>query len=78
MGTETLGAGDGFFVGAGVPYSYRPGDDGVEVLEFRTAPHFNMLNLARGEGFWRKAVESLTANREEWARAVPPSERARA
>ena len=29
--------GDGFFVGRDVPYNYRPGPDGVEVLEFRTA-----------------------------------------
>lgn len=73
MGTETLVAGDSFFVPAGVPYSYRPGENGVEVLEFRTTSRFNMLNLSKGEGFWRKSVESLLANREDWADAVRPS-----
>jgi quercetin dioxygenase-like cupin family protein len=29
VGTETLGRGDGFFVGAEVPYSYVPGPEGV-------------------------------------------------
>lgn len=74
MGTETLGAGDSFFVPADVPYVYTPGDTGVEVLEFRTAAHFNMLNLSKGEGYWRKAVETLRANRADWAVAVPPSQ----
>ncbi|MFC4595474.1 cupin domain-containing protein [Sphingobium tyrosinilyticum] len=74
MGTATLGAGDGFFVPAGVPYQYTPGKRGVEVLEFRTVSHFNMVNLSKGEGYWRNAVESLMANREDWAAAVPPSQ----
>lgn len=76
MGTETLGPGDGFFVPSSVPYTYTPGDNGVEVLEFRTQSTFNMLNLSKGEGFWRKAVDTLLANREAWAEAVPPSHKA--
>lgn len=35
MGNETLGPGDGFFVGKDQPYAYRAGPDGVKVLEFR-------------------------------------------
>ncbi|MFC4595671.1 cupin domain-containing protein [Sphingobium tyrosinilyticum] len=75
IGTERLGAGDGFFVPAGVPYQYTPGEDGVEVLEFRTVSQFNMLNLSKGEGFWRKAVDSLNATQDDWAQAVPPSKK---
>ena len=35
MGSETLGPGDGFFVGKDHPYAYRAGPEGVKVLEFR-------------------------------------------
>lgn len=74
MGTEELGARDSFFIPAGVPYSYRPGPNGVEVLEFRHATSFNFLNLAKGEQWWSKALETVTANHEAWASATRPSE----
>ncbi len=35
MGSRVLRAGDGFFVPNGMPYKYRAGPEGVEVLEFR-------------------------------------------
>jgi hypothetical protein len=35
MGSRVLGAGDGLFVPNGLPYKYRAGPEGVEVLEFR-------------------------------------------
>jgi hypothetical protein len=73
MGTEQLGPGDGFFVPAETAYAYTPGDQGVEVLEFRTASRFNMLNLAKGERFWAKAVETIAAHSESWRTAEPPS-----
>jgi mannose-6-phosphate isomerase-like protein (cupin superfamily) len=76
IGSEILGAGDGFFVPAGVPYRYAPGERGVEVLEFRTVSQFNMVNLSKGEGYWRKAVDSLNVIRDGWATAVPPSKMA--
>lgn len=75
MGTEPLGPRDSFFVPAGVPYTYRPGPDGVEVLEFRQATHFNFLNLAKGEGWWSKAAETVAANVADWKTARRPSER---
>lgn len=75
MGSEDLAAGDSFFVPAGVPYTYRPGPEGVEVLEFRTCRQFNMLNLSKGEGFWSAAVETLKHVAPEWRVAKPPSAR---
>jgi hypothetical protein len=64
---------DTFFVPADVPYSYRPGPEGVEVLEFRQSNSFNFVNLAKGEAFWTKAAETVAANLDDWRAAVPPS-----
>lgn len=73
VGTETLAKGDGFFVGAGVPYHYVPGDDGVEVLEFRGSNSFDIKLLADNPAFWTKAVGTVNGNRESWASELPPS-----
>lgn len=73
LGVEELSAGDGFFVGANVPYTYTPGPQGVEVLEFRTANAFDIRVLARNPAFWRKAAETVVSKREEWQRETPPS-----
>ena len=55
MGSETMVAGDSFFVPAGSAYTYRPGPDGVEVLEFRhesplrfSQPHQERRLLSEG------------------------------
>jgi mannose-6-phosphate isomerase-like protein (cupin superfamily) len=74
MGTEALGPRDSFFVPAGVPYSYRPGPNGVEVLEFRQATQFNFLNLAKGEAWWTKAVATVADNVAHWRTARRPSD----
>jgi mannose-6-phosphate isomerase-like protein (cupin superfamily) len=74
MGTEQLAAGDGFFVPAGARYQYRPGPDGVEVLEFRHAVAFNFLNHSKGEAFYKKALETVKENAEIWRTAKRPSE----
>ncbi|MBB5686754.1 cupin domain-containing protein [Sphingobium boeckii] len=73
LGTEELGAGDGFFVGADVPYAYVPGDDGVEVLEFRTSNSFDINLLASNAAFWAKAVEGVKAKQADWPAESPPS-----
>ena len=73
LGNEDLGARDTFFIPAGVPYAYRPGPDGVELLEFRHSTSFNFVNLAKGEAFWTKAAETVAANIDDWKVAVPPS-----
>lgn len=72
LGTEELGPRDSFFIPADVPYAYKPGPDGVEVLEFRHATHFNFINLAKGEAFWEKAAEQAATFRESWQTAARP------
>ena len=73
LGTEALGPRDGFFVPAGVPYTYKPGPEGVELLEFRHATQFNFNVLATGEAFWKRAVETAEARNEEWRTAKMPA-----
>ena len=73
LGTEELGPRDSFFIPADVPYTYRPGPDGVEVLEIRSATKFNFVNHAKGAAFWDKAAETVANRREEWASAVRPA-----
>ena len=72
LGTEELGPRDSFFIPANVPYAYKPGPEGVEVLEFRQKGQFNFVNLAKGAAFWEKAAEQTAAHREGWKTAVPP------
>ncbi len=72
LGAETLGAGDGFFVPRDAAYTYVPGPDGVEVLEFRQAEHFNIKFLAGNPAFWEKAVETVRAERPRWLQQAPP------
>ncbi len=73
LGTEELGPKDSFFVPADVPYTYAPGPDGVEVLEFRHSGSFNFVNLSHNSAFWEKAEQACRDNREQWRAAVPPS-----
>ena len=72
LGTETIGPRDGFFLPAGTPYTYKPGDQGVELLEFRTAEKFEFENLMDTVKFWSKAAAISAANREAWSTASPP------
>jgi mannose-6-phosphate isomerase-like protein (cupin superfamily) len=73
LGTEELGPRDCFFVPSEVPYTYKPGPDGVELLEIRHEPHFNFVNLAKGEAFWAKAVEACETNKADWKTAKMPA-----
>lgn len=73
LGTEELGPRDCFFVPKDVPYTYKPGPDGVELIEIRHEPHFNFLNLAKGAAFWSKAADAVEAHREGWKTARAPS-----
>ena len=71
LGTETLGVRDSFFIPADVPYSYKAGNEGVEVLEIRHANQFEFRNLAKNMAFYDKAVETVLANRSAWQNAPP-------
>jgi quercetin dioxygenase-like cupin family protein len=66
LGTEELGPRDSFFVPADVPYTYKPGPDGVELLEIRTQNAFDFVNYSNGAAFWDKAVESVEQHRDHW------------
>lgn len=73
LGTETLGVGDGFFVPADAAYSYVPGPEGVEVLEFRHAQQFDIRFLAGNAAYWDKAVATLETERPRWRDQPPPA-----
>lgn len=73
IGTEELGPGDGFFLGTDVPYTYVPGEKGVEVLEFRTSDNFDFKSLGNTPAWLEKAVQSLRANRDNWPSEPTPS-----
>jgi mannose-6-phosphate isomerase-like protein (cupin superfamily) len=73
LGTEELGPRDSFFIPTNVPYTYKPGPGGVELLEIRHANAFNFVNLAKGEAFWEKAVEQTAQHRDGWKTATRPS-----
>ena len=73
LGTEELGPRDSFFVPADVPYTYKPGPEGVELLEIRHAEVFNFVNLAKNEAFWDRAAETTAQHREAWKTAKRPS-----
>jgi mannose-6-phosphate isomerase-like protein (cupin superfamily) len=74
MGVETLGPKDCFFVPANAAYAYRPGPDGVELLEFRHATAFDFRNLAKNEAFYDKAAETIARNHDDWLTAKRPTE----
>ena len=76
LGTEDLGKGDGFFVGADVPYTYKPGPEGVEILEFRKVDSFDMKFQGKTEAYWDKVVAGMDAARPAWSTEAPPSARA--
>jgi hypothetical protein len=74
IGTEDLGAGDGFFLGTDVPYAYVPGPDGVEVMEFRTSDKFDFKALANSSAYWDKMLANLLAAKDKWPEeAAAPS-----
>jgi hypothetical protein len=74
IGTEELGPGDGFFVGSDVPYTYIPGEGGVEVLEIRTADLFDIKLLVNNQAWWDKAAERLREVTPRWPEeTAPPS-----
>jgi hypothetical protein len=73
LGSETLGPGDSFFVPADMPYTYKGGPEGSEVLEIRQADNWDLKLLAKNPAYFVKAVEAVTANFEGWQSAERPS-----
>ena len=72
LGTEQLEAGDGFFVPANAAYTYTPGPDGAEVLEFRHTAMIDFRILAKGAAFWAKGLQQVAEHRAEWKTAKRP------
>lgn len=73
IGVEELGPGDGFFLGVDVPYTYTPGPQGVEVLEFRTSDHFDFKDLGMTPVWMEKALQTLAERRGAWVDEEAPS-----
>jgi len=60
MGKRELGPGDGFFVPADQPYTYRVGGSGVKLLEFRHSTAFDTKFFEKdAKGFVQRAVASM-------------------
>lgn len=79
VGTEEpLGPGDGFFVGTDVPYTYTPGPEGVEVLEFRNTDQLNIRFMGKTKAVWDKTAARIAARREDWETELPPTQKATA
>lgn len=72
LGSETLSAGDGFFVGSDVPYAYNAGPEGAEVLEFRKTDSFNIQVKDKSPAGWEKLAGTLRDGHARWAHEVPP------
>lgn len=77
LGTETLKAGDGFFIPADHNYQYVAGPEGVEVLEFRTATRFNLRLSGNSEAAWRRMAGAAAANLDQWRAMAAPKVAAR-
>ena len=66
MGSQVLGAGDGFFVRGDAPYTYEAGPDGVEVLEFRMATSFDIKIFDQSVERLQPLIDIAIANRDDW------------
>ncbi|MEE4450276.1 hypothetical protein [Novosphingobium resinovorum] len=75
LGQEMLAAGDGFFVGAEVPYAYTAGPEGAEVLEFRATDRFNIRVRDKSVAGWEKTAATLREGHERWREEAPPVRR---
>ncbi len=75
MGSRVLRRGDGMFIPAGSGYTYEAGPEGVEVLEFRNATHFNIALRGEDEKSWDRMIEVFRDRAAIWeGETVPPSE----
>jgi len=68
MGSQTLRAGDAFFVPEDAPYQYNAGPEGVEVLEVRHGvARFDMKIPDASPQRWKAMLDTVEANRAGWA-----------
>lgn len=71
MGAKTVRAGDGMFIPAERPYTYRAGPGGVEVLEFRAVSSFDMKTLDQDLAKWQAFAATGAAMQEVWKQTHP-------
>jgi quercetin dioxygenase-like cupin family protein len=70
MGSQVLRTGDLVYVPANHPYSYRAGEQGVEVLEFRTERQYATNIADNSETNWQRMVDECRARRPAWLDAI--------
>lgn len=75
MGSHVLKKGDGMFIPAGHGYGYEAGPEGVEILEFRNATHFNLMFTKNPMARWEKIASTFTERADIWKQETPPSDR---
>ncbi len=67
MGSQTLHAGDGFFVPSDAPYAYEAGPEGVVVLEFRNCTSFGMQIVGGQVDRLRRMSAAADEHADTWA-----------
>lgn len=72
LGTEELGPMDCFFVPCDVPYTYKVGPEGVQLLEIRHETRFDFVNHVNGEAWWKRAADEIAKRKQAWETAAPP------
>jgi hypothetical protein len=72
MGNRVLRAGEGFFLPADAGYSYTPGEEGVELLEFRGSTRFNIEIPDGSPEMWDRFAKTCAKNRDLWKTQRPP------
>jgi quercetin dioxygenase-like cupin family protein len=76
IGAKILRKGDGMFIPADSAYTYKAGEEGVEVLEFRNSTHFNIALSGNEGGLWNHMATAFRERAVVWeTETVPPSER---
>ncbi len=76
MGSHVLRKGDGMFVPADHGYGYEAGPEGVELLEFRNATHFNLFFRGNTPQRWEQIGDVYREREAIWREeTVPPSDR---
>ena len=71
VGRREVTEGSGFLVKSGQPYAYSVGNQGAEVVEFRTTTSFDMQILDQTVERWKPIVDVAVANQELWSSDLP-------
>jgi quercetin dioxygenase-like cupin family protein len=72
LGKEWLGAGDGFFLPSGTPYTYAIGAEGVQMLEIRHCGEIDYRSFGHTAAWWDKAEKAIRDNHAAWQKIAPP------